>query len=259
MGSPFASFIYKLYIRTFFIESIFAWLFTTWLVDRYRDAHESPPSWFKNSWEVSPTSCCPFCKQSRILCVCACLLVCVCLCVDGVIQKLFHLHGNASLPILPLSLPRSGVRLPSLGPVVKVTQHAPGWQAGRQAEGEGAGSIFIVPGPPYASWYTRPWVVPGCCMRPGEQAADLIFQHTAAPTSGPGEGDLPWLLEFLLKWRSTNGVLNPKCSPSNFWWFILCCFNFRSAQLNYQNDHLSVALTSTVWRTSRHVTVAELL
>lgn len=122
------------------------------------------------------------------------------LCADGVIQKLFHLHGNASLPILPSSLPWSGVQLPSLGPVVKVTQHAPGWQAGRQAGREGAvHPVFIVRGPPYATWYTRPWVLPDCSIYPGEQAADLIFQQAAAPTSGPGEGDLPCLLVCLLK------------------------------------------------------------
>lgn len=75
-----------------------------------------------------------------------------------------------------------------------------GRQAGRQAGREGAvHSVFIVLGPPYASWCTRPWVVPDCRMYPGEQAADLIFQHTAALTSGPGEGDLPRLLESVLK------------------------------------------------------------
>lgn len=75
-----------------------------------------------------------------------------------------------------------------------------GRQAGRQAWKEGAvRSVFIVLGPPYASWCTGPWIVPDCRMHPGEQAADLIFQHTAAPTSGPGEGDLPCLLECLLK------------------------------------------------------------
>lgn len=70
-------------------------------------------------------------------------------------------------------------------------------QDGRQAERGGgvARSVFIVLGPPNA----RPLVVPDCRMRPSEQAADLIFQHTAAPTSGPGEGDLPCLLECLLK------------------------------------------------------------
>lgn len=68
---------------------------------------------------------------------------------------------------------------------------------GGPAEGEGAvRSVFCVARTPYASWNTRPWVVPACCMRPGEQAADLIFQHAAAPTSGPGEGDLPWLPEY---------------------------------------------------------------
>lgn len=73
---------------------------------------------------------------------------------DRVIQKLSHLHSNASLPILPLSLPRSRARLPSLGPVVKVTQHAPRWRAdrraGRAGVGWGAGvrSVFIAPGPP---------------------------------------------------------------------------------------------------------------
>lgn len=196
--------------------------FTAWLADLHHDAHESPPSWTENSREVSPTSCCPFCKHRSTVEYC----VCVYLCVDGVIQKLFHLHGNASLPILPPSLPRSGVRLPSLGPVVKVTQHAPGWQAGRQAGREGAvRSVVIVLGPPYASWCTRPWVVPDCRMRPGEQAADLIFQHTAAPTSGPGEGDLPCLLECLLKWRgAVDAVPNPKYL--NFWWCNVWLFWF---------------------------------
>lgn len=72
---------------------------------------------------------------------------------DRVIQKLSHLHSNASLPILPLSLPRSRARLPSLGPVVKVTQHAPRWRADRRA-GRAGGvewgvrSVFIAPGPP---------------------------------------------------------------------------------------------------------------
>lgn len=81
--------------------------------------------------------------------------------------------------------------------------------AGRQTgwgwKGEGRGGaillVFIVLGPPYASWCTGPWVAPDCGMSPSEQAADLIFQHTAAPTSGPGEGDLPCLLECLLNWN----------------------------------------------------------
>jgi len=59
-------------------------------------------------------------------------------------------------------------------------------------------SVFIVLGPPYANGCSRPWVVPDCRMRPAEQSADLISQHTAAPTSGPGEGDLPCLLELPL-------------------------------------------------------------
>lgn len=77
-------------------------------------------------------------------------------CADRVIQKLSHLHSNASLPILPLSLPRSRGRLPSPGPVVKVTQHAPRWRADRRVGrgefgwggGGGGCSIFIAPGPP---------------------------------------------------------------------------------------------------------------
>lgn len=76
-----------------------------------------------------------------------------------------------------------------------------GGQADRLGENRGLfRSVFIALGPPYASWCIGPWVVPDCRMRPGEQAADLIFQHTAAPTSGPGEGDLPCLLECLLNW-----------------------------------------------------------
>lgn len=67
---------------------------------------------------------------------------------DRVIQKLSHLHSNASLPILPLSLPRSRARLPSLGPVVKVTQHAPRWRAdrraGRAVGGGGGGGGFAL-------------------------------------------------------------------------------------------------------------------
>lgn len=64
---------------------------------------------------------------------------------DRVIQKLSHLHSNASLPILPLSLPRSWARLPSLGPVVKVTQHAPRWRADRRAgrAWRGGGSLCL--------------------------------------------------------------------------------------------------------------------
>lgn len=77
-----------------------------------------------------------------------------------------------------------------------------GRQAGRHAGREWAvRSVFIVLGPPYANWCTGPRVVPDCSMLPGEQAADLIFQHTAAPTSGPGEGDLPCLLECLFNWN----------------------------------------------------------
>lgn len=43
-----------------------------------------------------------------------------------------------------------------------------------------------------------PRVVADCGRIPGKRAAELIFQHTAAPTSGPGEGDLPCLTECLL-------------------------------------------------------------
>lgn len=43
------------------------------------------------------------------------------------------------------------------------------------------------------------------CSLPGEQAADLIFQHAPAPTSGPGEGDLPCLLECLFNWNRNSG------------------------------------------------------
>lgn len=37
-----------------------------------------------------------------------------------------------------------------------------------------------------------------CGRIPGKRAAELIFQHAAASASGPGEGDLPCLLERLL-------------------------------------------------------------
>lgn len=65
-----------------------------------------------------------------------------------------------------------GARFCSPGPVVKVTRLGPGRQT--------------APRPPHAGRCSWPWVFPGCCPRPGEQAADLIFQHAAARTSGEG-------------------------------------------------------------------------
>lgn len=126
---------------------------------------------------------------------------------DRVIQKLSHLHSNASLPILPLSLPRSRARLPSPGPVVKVTQHAPRWRAdrraGRAGRGGGGGSLCLYcTGATMCRRGAGPRVVADCGRIPGKRAAELIFQHAAAPTSGPGEGDLPCLTERLLKWGS---------------------------------------------------------
>lgn len=53
-----------------------------------------------------------------------------------------------------------------------------GGQADRLGERGAVRSVFIVPRHPYASWCSRPWVVPDCRMRPGEQAADVIFQHS---------------------------------------------------------------------------------
>lgn len=106
-------------------------------------------------------------------------------------------------------------------------------QDGRQADRLGERglphSVFIVLGPPYASWCTGPWVVPDCRMRPGEQAADLIFQHTAAPTSGPGEGDLPCLLVCLLKRRgAVDAVPNPKNALTSGDVTFCCRAEFRS-------------------------------
>lgn len=98
------------------------------LADLHHSAHESPSSGTPERFLQQAVV--PSVNTSTVeYRVC----VCVCVCADGVIEKLFHLHGNASLPVLPPSLPRSGLRLPSLGPVVKVTQHAPGWRADRQA------------------------------------------------------------------------------------------------------------------------------
>lgn len=58
-----------------------------------------------------------------------------------------------------------------------------------------------------------PRVVADCGRIPGKRAAELIFQHAAAPTSGPGEGDLPCLTERLLKWGSP---LTPGPTPPIF-------------------------------------------
>lgn len=77
---------------------------------------------------------------------------------------------------------------------------------------------------------TRPQVVPDCRMDPSEQAADLIFQHTAAPTSGPGEGDLPCLLECLLKGFKARSIPCQKKKRSTFTSDDAIFFNFCSHQ-----------------------------
>lgn len=163
--------------------------------------------WFSFKLEVSVpehyalhdllTSMNSFSKQPLWTCVCPRQSMCA----DRVIQKLSHLHSNASLPILPLSLPRSRGRLPSPGPVVKVTQHAPRWRAdrrvGRGGFGGGVCSIFIAPGPPCVGAALGLGWLQTAAGFPGSEQLSSFF-NTAAPTSGPGEGDLPCLTEGLL-------------------------------------------------------------
>lgn len=92
---------------------------------------------------------------------------------DRVIQKLSHLHSNASLPILPLSLPRSRARLPSLGPVVKVTQHAPRWRADRRAgrAGGGRGGLALPLLRRGHRVQARRWASGGCRLRQDSREA----------------------------------------------------------------------------------------
>lgn len=110
------------------------------------------------------------------------------------------MHSGASLPRLPLSLPRSRARLPSPGPVVKVTQHAPRWRADRRVGRAGGRRSLCLycSGATMCSRGTGPRVLADRGRIPGKRAAELIFQHAAAPASGPGEGDLPCLSECLL-------------------------------------------------------------
>lgn len=104
---------------------------------------------------------------------------------DRVIQKLSHLHSNASLPILPLSLPRSRARLPSPGPVVKVTQHAPRWRADRRAGragGWGGGcSVFIAPGPPCVGAALGLGWLPTAPGFPGSEQLSSFFNPNIRP------------------------------------------------------------------------------
>lgn len=129
-------------------------------------------------------------------------IVCMCICVRmGLFKSCSTCMATPHYPYCLLLCPEVGCSSPHWAQLSRwPNMPQDGRQAGRQAGREGAvHPVFIVRDPPYATWYTRPWVFPDCSIYPSEQAADLIFQQAAAPTSGPGEGDLPCLLVCLLK------------------------------------------------------------
>lgn len=133
-----------------------------------------------------------------------CSVCCVCVCISvrmGLFKSCSTCMATPHYPYCLLLCPEVGCGSPHWAQSSRwPNMPQDGRQTDRLGEKGAIHSVVIVLGPPYACWCTGPWVVPDCCMRPGEQAADLIFHHTAAPTSGPGEGDLPCLLECLLNW-----------------------------------------------------------